>query len=216
MDELDGFSEIARLSKELTSIPADIDVNYFYKKLNENSYLQARDEIYHAPLIRQMLAREARATLQKNRPQLKRIITKEPTKDCRYNLQCTTYPGHFGLPPPPKPDELQQAVNLYFGQTCKLIGDFLYPRGGYREWHTNRYEGEHWSMFLIHVDEPEKSFFRFLHPDTNEMITIWDYANSVNFFRTGSNPPLWHCIASEETNRWSKGFLVPEAWLSYI
>ena len=91
-------------------------------------------------------------------------------------------------------------------------GHFWYPPGGYMAWHTNnRFPG--WRIYLPHTDEPGKSFFRYLDPATDEVITSCDHCWDVRMFRVDPQVPLWHCVYSE-TNRFSFGYVIHrKRWL---
>ena len=85
-------------------------------------------------------------------------------------------------------------------------GHFWYPPGGYMSWHTNlRTPG--WRLYINHVDEPGKSFFRYRNPDTGEIITAMDRTWNFRLFKITSSRPLWHAIYSD-TNRFSVGYKV--------
>ena len=106
---------------------------------------------------------------------------------------------------------LTEAVEAYFGRPCTLQGDFYYPRGGFREWHTNKYDAPGWRLYIVDAQEPRKSYFRIKTPSTGEIYTHWDEPGTFNFFRIDPEHLMWHCIGSD-TNRWSKGFVVPDDW----
>lgn len=102
--------------------------------------------------------------------------------------------------------DLIQAVSEFFGVHCHCQGDYCYPKGGFRDWHTNKYDTPGWRLYIIDVDVPRQSYFRVKHPQTNEIITVWDEPGTFNFFRIDPNRLLWHSIRALDANRWSKGF----------
>ena len=112
--------------------------------------------------------------------------------------------------------ELIAEVSGYFGASCRCQGDYWYPRGGFRDWHTNKYDTSGWRLYIIDVDAPAESYFRIKHPRTNEIVTLWDQPGTFNFFLIDPNRLLWHCIAAEGCNRWSKGFVIPDTWLDTV
>jgi hypothetical protein len=109
--------------------------------------------------------------------------------------------------------KLKKQISTCFGQKCLNKGNFVYPKGGFRSWHTNKYDTPGWRMYIVNVDKPNQSFFRFKHPRNHEIYTHWEKSNcNINFFRIDPENILWHCIGSLDTNRWSKGFLIPSTW----
>ena len=115
----------------------------------------------------------------------------------------------------PHHDAMSEAVSEYMGQPAWQQGHFFYPPGAFRGWHTNQYSPSGWRMYIVVASEANRSFFRLKHPDTGEIITVWDHGQTVNFFHVVRGKPLYHCVASE-TDRWSAGFLVPDNWRSII
>jgi hypothetical protein len=85
-----------------------------------------------------------------------------------------------------------------------ITGKFWYPSNGYMGWHTNNsYPG--FRFYCSHAEEEGKSFFRFQHPETKEIITSWDRKGWIGrVFAIDTAKPLWHCVYSE-TNRISVG-----------
>ena len=85
-------------------------------------------------------------------------------------------------------------------------GIFIYPPGGYCGWHTNSdTQGER--IYISWCKEGEKSFFRYIDTDTDEMITKYEKQGwNINRFQIIPQVPLWHCVYSD-TVRFSIGFL---------
>ena len=109
-----------------------------------------------------------------------------------------------------------EAIARYNGpEEVSLRNILYYPPGGFMGWHTNAdYPG--WRMYLVHVEENRKSFFRRRHPATAEILTHWEEDGCINFFKiTDRHQPHWHCIATD-THRWSAGFLVHQPFVEYI
>ena len=76
---------------------------------------------------------------------------------------------------------------------------------GYMGWHTNSdTPGDRW--YLVYNTKEDSSFFRYIDPNTNKMITKWEPKGwSLNHFKLGDyEKPLWHCIYTE-SNRISFG-----------
>jgi hypothetical protein len=103
-----------------------------------------------------------------------------------------------------------------FGQPVTPRGHFLYPPGGFLQWHTNVQHAEGWRMYVIDVDREEESFFRFVDPVTGELVTRWDRKGIVHLFYVGRERPCWHCVKSVSAHRWSRGFLIPDDWNRHL
>jgi len=77
---------------------------------------------------------------------------------------------------------------------------------GYMGWHTNHFIPEK-RYYLVYNTDDKSSFFRYIDPDTDEMITHWEPKGwSMNYFEIGDkSKPFWHCLLTK-TNRFSFGF----------
>ena len=76
-------------------------------------------------------------------------------------------------------------------------------------WHTN-WGSPAIRLYLNYVDESDKSFFRYINPDTQEMITSYDKKGwTARLFNITRDPPFWHCVYAE-TSRISIGFRIKE------
>jgi hypothetical protein len=85
-------------------------------------------------------------------------------------------------------------------------GQWWYPPGTFFGWHTNdSYPG--WRLYLSHAEEPGRSFFRYRHPTSGEIVTSPDGAWDLRCFVISAEQPLWHAIASD-THRFSVGWHV--------
>jgi hypothetical protein len=97
---------------------------------------------------------------------------------------------------------------------CRITqsGHFWYPRGGYMGWHTNgRFPG--WRFYVTHAEEPGKAFFRYRHPETQEIHTSYDDGWGMRMFYVDPVRPFWHAVYSD-TNRFSFGYVVHEPSLT--
>jgi hypothetical protein len=111
----------------------------------------------------------------------------------------------------------------FFGTDVRFTGSLWYPPNAYRTWHTNE-NAVGWRMYLIDFDQPEltadgQSFFRYMHPETKELITLVDKPKLVRFFKIENQPEqlFWHCIVNAtKASRWSYGFHVPDNWMDKI
>lgn len=110
-----------------------------------------------------------------------------------------------------------------FETEIRFSGSLWYPPNAYRLWHTNQTQSG-WRMYWIDFDEfesnnSEKSFFRYMNPQTKELVTLYERPQMVRFFRVESDPDklFWHCIANPtKFNRWSFGFSIPDNWMEKL
>lgn len=179
----------------------------------EEGFKKLQNEVYHLPSHEEMLKREGEDFLGKH------FGKKEGSNRSQGTYEMKT--GHVRFFERPVVLELQSAVASLFGTRCQLLGDFLYPPGGFRSWHTNRYDlpknqNDVWAIFFVFAEEDDASFFRFIDPDSGEMMTAWDKKACANIFRTSRDPAVWHCIRSESTSRWSVGFHLPDHWQEVV
>jgi hypothetical protein len=85
-----------------------------------------------------------------------------------------------------------------------ISGRIWYPVYGFMGWHTNS-NSEGLRLYCSYAKESNKSFFRYCHPDTNEIITSWDDEGwNFRIFKI-SGKHLWHSVYSE-TDRFSIGY----------
>jgi hypothetical protein len=103
-------------------------------------------------------------------------------------------------------DKLQDIFTHDDKLTIVPSGHFWYPAGAYMGWHTNsRVPG--WRIYINYAEESGKSFFRYKHHLTGEIVTLWDEEWNMRVFRVTGTDPLWHCVYSN-TNRFSLGYMV--------
>jgi hypothetical protein len=89
-----------------------------------------------------------------------------------------------------------------------LSGRIWYPPAGYMGWHTNNNNQGH-KLYCAYAKEGGKSFFRYRHPETHEIITSWDKEGWNFRIFTVKEQLLWHCVYSE-TDRFSIGYTLKE------
>jgi predicted ribosomally synthesized peptide with nif11-like leader len=114
-------------------------------------------------------------------------------------------------------------LELLFGSDVRFSGSMWYPPFSYRLWHTNETQPG-WRMYLIDFDEPiaeadTTSFFRYMNPQTKELITLRDHPQMLRFFQVDQREDrlFWHCIVNEaQRNRWSFGFAIPDNWMARL
>jgi hypothetical protein len=110
-----------------------------------------------------------------------------------------------------------------FETEVRFSGSLWYPQKAYRLWHTNETQSG-WRMYWIDFDgfesnNSEKSFFRYMNPQTKELVTLYEQPQIVRFFRVESDADklFWHCIANPtKFNRWSFGFSIPDNWMEKL
>lgn len=103
-------------------------------------------------------------------------------------------------------ERLQDIFNCNHRLSIASSGHFWYPQGSFMGWHTNS-GAPGWRIYINYAEEPGKSFFRYRHQTTGEIITLWDDVWNMRVFRVTSENPLWHCVYSN-TNRFSLGYVV--------
>jgi len=86
-------------------------------------------------------------------------------------------------------------------------GNFYYPQGGFREWHSNRTHGAGYRMYFVACDEDMKSGLNYVDPITNTVKTHYDKNNHANIFYVTDvkEKAFFHSVFSD-TNRFSLGF----------
>lgn len=110
-----------------------------------------------------------------------------------------------------------------FGDEVQFSGSLWYPPSSYRLWHTNETQPG-WRMYIVDLDDeftsPDRtSFFRYMNPETEEIVTLRESRQIVRFFKVNQDPNrlFWHCIVNPTIrHRWSFGFGVPENWMESI
>lgn len=111
-------------------------------------------------------------------------------------------------------------LEAFFESEIQFSGSMWYPPFAYRLWHTNETQAG-WRMYLIDFDEhaadPDRiSFFRYMNPESKEIVTLEERPKLVRFFKIEQEREklFWHCIVNATRgNRWSFGFVVPENWM---
>lgn len=87
-----------------------------------------------------------------------------------------------------------------------VSGHFWYPASSSMGWHTNsRVPG--WRAYLTHAAAPDRSFFRYLDPDVDRVVTSWDSEWDLRVFQVSAEEPFWHCVWAD-VDRFSFGYKV--------
>ncbi|NEP36974.1 MULTISPECIES: Nif11-like leader peptide family natural product precursor [unclassified Moorena] len=119
--------------------------------------------------------------------------------------------------------KLIELLEEFFGAEIRFSGSLWYPPNAYRMWHTNETQPG-WRMYCVDFDRCEfngdgKPFFRYMNPETKELVTLEEKPKVVRFFKIESEPHklLWHCIVNKtQANRWSFGFNVSDQWMNKL
>lgn len=214
LEEIEGFEEVAKLTKQLSVIPSDFSKELLYDAYGKEHILKTRESLDSPPDKQKELKQEAKMNLNKVLPRLNQNIE---DKSHASNKTWSLRPGHIAFNPVfNRLNSLNQKLNEIFNFNCVPSGDFLYPPNGYRSWHTNKYDLESWFVFFVDADKSKSSFFRFLDSETDELITHWDEPGTANVFYISTKNLFWHCIGTDDCNRWSQGFTLPENWKSKL
>ena len=116
-----------------------------------------------------------------------------------------------------------RTLEEFFGSEVRFLGSLWYPPSSYRLWHTSEAQPG-WRMHVIDFDEPPaapaaSSFFRYLDPRSEEIVTLRDAPRMVRFFKAEQDPGrlFWHCVVNPtRRHRWSFGFAVPDHWMNAV
>lgn len=92
-------------------------------------------------------------------------------------------------------------------------GHLYYPKNGYKEWHTNKYEPSGWRLYIVHTNPDSCATFRYVNPSKkNQIVNSKDRDGVARLFKVTdgiSEPLLWHTIHSDG-DRWSFGFHISD------
>ena len=101
-------------------------------------------------------------------------------------------------------DKLKKLTDL----GVEARGNFYYPKGAFREWHTNAKNISGYRMYFIAKNEGN-SWFNYINPETNQVVNLPDKNEYANIFYVHNyenwDKVIWHSIYSE-TDRFSLGF----------
>ena len=88
-------------------------------------------------------------------------------------------------------------------------GNFYYPAGGFREWHSNRLDGEGYRIYFVACEQDGKSGLNYIDPVTDTVKTLYDKNETANIFYVNNSKenPFFHSVFSD-TDRFSLGFNV--------
>lgn len=217
--DIPKFSEIASEFEKLKIKPNTVDINHFEsffrkKDLNFTSISPAAFEFnsWHEEIIK------ADMNLKELEPNPEYTKRSFHLINLDLHIEHQLYKEYFFTK-----FKIIKFLENIFGTEIRFSGSLWYPPNSYRLWHTNETQPG-WRMYWIDFDDfdsdnYEKSFFRYMNPQTKELITLYEQPKIVRFFKIENNSDklFWHCIAnSTKFNRWSFGFFIPENWMEKL
>ena len=103
----------------------------------------------------------------------------------------------------------QEKLNLLNQIGCEPRGNFYYPAGGFREWHSNRKDGTGYRIYFIACEQDNKSGLNYIDPNDNKVKILYDKNEHANIFYVNDSVdnPFFHSVFSD-TDRFSFGFNV--------
>ena len=205
IEAIPRLRQVWELVQELCYIPDDLDLEAFGSHLAQPQLASARQEIEALPSAERIAyelatCAEEQATPRRARAPLSRVQEK--------NGVVKMGPGMDK----PRRKLLTDLLSEFFGAPVLESGNYLYPPGGFKEWHTNMASVPGWRMYIIRKSPEGRSFFRYVDPVTTALETRWDSDAQINIFEVRADQPFWHAIASVDAYRWSKGFVIPANW----
>jgi hypothetical protein len=213
LDDLPGFSKIARSFEGMCVKPTSVDLHKFNSAYSKED-LDFSEMSPTDPQFFDEHSRTHAVGLEKDHsPQFHLVNLDE-------HVDWAGYDDYFSA----KIDVLRWVKGI-FGHDVRFSGSLWYPPSSYRLWHTNE-EQPGWRMYLIDFDEVRdgneiagQAFFRYMNPYTKEIVTLPEKPRIARFFKVEQDPArlFWHCIVNRSNaNRWSFGFAVPDSWSNCI
>lgn len=207
INELEGFDKLWNAVQELSTIPADFNPAEFGLHRSQplvREQLLTVDALPSDAIKSFESSQEHYEQAMKNMPQ--------PVSNLFLPFAATVRLGEQTTPGSEARLRLERLVSSCLGEGIEMRGNFLYPPGGFRGWHTNQYDELGWRMYIINTDRDSESDFRYVDRNSGELKILPDFKGQVNFFKISKSRPIWHCITSRTAYRWSKGFLLPDDW----
>ena len=107
-----------------------------------------------------------------------------------------------------------KSININTKKGLKNIhvtGNFYYPPGGMKEWHTNRISRNipDWRCYFIYLTDPNtESYFCYINPITGKFHKMRDKHMTFNIFYLNNDQErlLWHSVKCVKGGRMSIGF----------
>lgn len=217
--ELQKFEEIIPDFEKLKIKPSTVDVNHFEKffrndDFNFNSISPASPEFksYHDEIIKSDMKSNEFEPIPEYTKRSFHLINLD------LHVEHELYDDYFIS----KFKIIKFMENL-FEEEVRFSGSLWYPPNAYRLWHTNETQPG-WRMYWIDFDDfdsntSERSFFRYMNPQTKELVTLYEQPKIVRFFKVENTTDklFWHCIANAtKFNRWSFGFAISDKWMKKL
>jgi hypothetical protein len=213
-DQVSGFDEVVRAFRELKIKPSTADMDSFNRHFRPE-VRNVADTSPASPGFRERCEQLNKpgtdAISEFARPWFHLVNLDEHVDHDRYDeyFEAKT--------------RLLKALENFFGDEVRFSGSLWYPPRGYRGWHTNETQPG-WRMYLIDFDGSEadiagKSFFRYMNPQTSELVTLYERPRLMRCFKIEDEKDklLWHCIVNDSAfSRWSFGFMLKDSWMKTL
>ena len=218
--KIPGFEEIAQEVEKLKIMPETVDMGLYEKSFREAD-LQFADVSPASPEFRQQYLESLQSYLDLGvSPQPEYAWRQFHLINLDRHVEHSLYENYFKTKV-----KLIELLEGFLGSEIRFSGSLWYPPNAYRMWHTNETQPG-WRMYFVDFDRYKfngngqgKSFFRYMNPETKELVTIKEEPKVVRFFKIESEKSklLWHCIVNTtQANRWSFGFQVSPQWMNKL
>jgi hypothetical protein len=216
--QMPEFGEIAQQFEKLKIKPSTVDMAVYEKSFREED-LQFADVSPTAPDFQQRYLESLRSYMDLGvTPQPEYAWQQFHLINLDRHVEHPLYEEYFQAKV-----RLLELFESYFGTEVRFSGSLWYPPNAYRMWHTNETQPG-WRMYLVDFDKndingDEKSFFRYMDPETKELVTLGEKPKLVRFFKVESEKSklFWHCIVNRTSaNRWSFGFQISSQWMKKV
>jgi len=103
----------------------------------------------------------------------------------------------------------ESKINLLSNIGLDPRGNFYYPAGGFREWHSNRLDTPGYRVYFVACEKDNKSGLNYIDPVTDTVKTLYDKNETANIFYVNDSKEnaFFHSVFSD-TDRFSFGFNV--------
>lgn len=205
IEDIPELAEFWDIVKLMSFIPDEFNLESYQQHIAQPALVKTSDEIESHPTA-ERIANELALTERnrKNPKKVKRPLSLFQEKNGVVKLG----PGMDR----PTRIRMTQLLSEYFSEQVLESGNYLYPPGGFKEWHTNMVSIPGWRMYIINKSDEGRSFFRYVDPETLGLETCWDQAGMINIFELRADIDFWHAVKSIDAYRWSKGFVIPDNW----
>lgn len=217
VEQISGFGEVAAELSNLKIKPSTVDLDLFKESFREED-LQWTSMSPAAPDFRARYEEVMQSHWQSDLPAHEFSRRDFHLVNLDQHVEHPLYDHYFEAK-----TRMIAILEECFGSAIQFSGSMWYPPFGYRLWHTNETQPG-WRMYLIDFDQPAEdargtSFFRYMNPESKEIVTLGERPKLVRFFKIEQedNKLFWHCIVNATMrNRWSFGFAVPENWIDKL